>query len=394
MKKAKFGLLIAVAVIVCVLPLSAKAFMNKAEDSVYIPKEQTVSGSLFAAGSSITVDGKVQGDVFCAGQSIVINGIVDGDVFCAGQSVTINGSVGGSVRAAGNSIAINGKVSRNVMAAGANVTLSPEATVGWDMQFASAFSEIRGKVGRDVDGAGASATISGNVGRNVFLLMDDNRMNKENKEDVKASPIITSTATIGGNVSYRSRTEAQIEKGSMIKGETSRLAMKDVIDRRDAKNAAKGGLAVFSLIGLFSSLIIGLVFVSWLKRPAREITDIIVAKPWPSIGWGLIVAIVAPIAAFIVCIPIIGFALGLIILAAWLLAMYLGDIVFGVAFGRWLLKKFAPNKVESATLVWPMVLGIVVSSIIFMIPVIGWLACMVATLWGMGAIWQYGKAKS
>ncbi len=387
MTKTRLGLfaLLAVALI---LPLSAKAMMVKAEDSVYVPKDQVVASSLYAAGSSITIDGKIQGDLVCAGQSITVNGTVDGDVLCVGQSIIINGNVGGSVRGAGNSITIAGKVARNVTVAGANVTVNPDATIGWDLSFASAFADLRGKIGRDVDGAGAAATIAGTIGRNVYLLLDDNR-SKENNP--RPSLTVSSTAKLNGNLTYRAKSDAAIEEGSAIKGEVKKEDYKafNKNERRDSKNGWAWGM----LFGIFSSLIIGLVFVGWLKRPAREITDIMHAKPWPSIGWGLIVSIVAPIAAFIVCITIIGLPLGIIMFAAWLLSLCIGSIVFGVMFGRWLMKKFdkAP---EQPSLMWPMVIGIVVSSIIFTIPVLGWLLCMIATLWGIGGIWQYARAKS
>jgi len=382
---------LSILALVLVLPFSAHAFMNKAEDSVYIAKDQTVSGTLFAAGSSITVDGKVQGDVICAGQSIVINGTVDGDVMCAGQSITINGTVGGSVRSAGNAIVIAGKVSRNVMVAGASVTLSPNASVGWDMQFASASADIRGKVGRDVDGAGASTTIAGTIGRNVFLILNDNRSTKIKNSN--SSPIITSTAKIGGNLWYRSNTDANIEKGSTIGGTVSKFAMTTPIKQDTNKNTA-GAWILFALISIFSSLIVGLVFVSWLKRPAKEMTDIITTKVWPSIGWGLIVTILTPIIAFIILITIIGAPLALILFVAWLFALYLSHIIFGVALGRWLMKKFAPNKTESPSLLWPMVLGIIVTTLLCSIPILGFFFCVVIMFWTIGGIWIYAKAKS
>ncbi len=387
MTKTRLGLfaLLAVALI---LPFSAKAMTVKSEDSVYVPKDQVVASSLYAAGSSITIDGKVQGDLVCAGQSITVNGIVDGDVLCAGQSITINGSVGGSVRGAGNSITIAGKVARNVTVAGANVTVNPDATIGWDLSFASAFADLRGKIGRDVDGAGASTTIAGAIGRNVYLLLDDNR-SKENNP--RPSLTVSSTAKVNGNITYRAMSDAAIEEGSAIKGEVKKEDYKvfNKNERRDANN----GWAWGALFGIFSSLIIGLVFIGWLKRPAREMTDIMLAKPWPSIGWGLIVSIVAPIATFIVCVTIIGLPLGLIMLAAWLLSLFIGHIIFAVALGRWLMKKFG-KALEQPTLMWPMVIGVVATSILIAIPVIGMLICMIATLWGIGGIWQYARAKS
>jgi cytoskeletal protein CcmA (bactofilin family) len=144
----------------------AKALMVQNKESLYVAKDEVISSSYVAAGSTITIDGKIQGDVICAGRSIIINGFVDGDVLCLGQTITINGEVRGSVRAIGSSVVINGKVARNVTVAGSDVGLGSKGEVGWDMMFASAYSDIRGAVKRDIDGAGAIMTIGGLVGRN------------------------------------------------------------------------------------------------------------------------------------------------------------------------------------------------------------------------------------
>ncbi|MCX6792430.1 MAG: polymer-forming cytoskeletal protein [Candidatus Falkowbacteria bacterium] len=394
MSKTRISFLIGLAALamVLVIPLSAKAIMFKADDSTYIAKDQVVSGSLFAAGSSITVDGKVQGDLICAGQSITVNGTVDGDVICAGQSITINGNVGGTVRAAGNSIVIAGKVSRNVMAAGASVSLAPNAQIGWDLQFASAMTEIRGKVNRDVDGAGANTIIAGNVGRNVYLMLDDNRQNE--KDNQGPTLTVTKEAAINGSLTYHAKNDAKIEDGSSIKGSVEKKALN--FDKK--KTEDKGGMAIawlwYIVLSIFAAVAFGLVVVSLMPKTIEGLSDLMLAKPWPAIGWGFAVLFLTPFAVIILMITMIGLPIGLTLLALWILLMYPAKILVAIMLGRKITDKCRLLKRYKGSLIASMIFGIIVAWLIFSIPVIGWFLSFVAILWGMGGVWRYARLKA
>ncbi len=368
---------------------TAQALTLKTEDSNYVAKEEVIASSLYTAGSTITIDGKVQGDVICAGQSVVINGVVDGDVICAAQSITINGAVNGSVRVAGNSIVINGKVARTVMAAGATVTLAPSASIGWDLLVGSANLEVRGTVGRDFDGAGSKVLIGGNIGRNVWLALDEGDSKKENKVADKSALTLTKDANVNGNLSYKGKRDATIEEGAVIKGTVTR----DETIMGSSKESSSKNLWG-KLISIFSALIVGLLLTTWLRRPMVEMTNRFLVEPWKAMGWGLVVLILAPIISIILMVTIIGIPLGLLLLAAWLMSLYISGVISGVAIGRFLMKKFRKPEAPEASLFWCMVVGVAFLWIISSLPVVGWLICLLSLLWGLGSIWQYGRAKS
>ena len=357
-----------------IIPISAKAFAVKTGDSIYVAKDQIIEGNLYAAGLSITVDGTVTGDVICAGQTVNINGTVEGDVICAGQSVNINGAVNGSVRVAGNSININGQIARNVMAFGAAVNLGAEASVGWDMLIGAATGEIRGKVGRDLYGGVASATIAGEIGKDVRLKID-------NKKSDKSGLIIMDGAIIGGSVVYTDRTEASIASSAVIAGEITHNLPKV---RKEKTITAWGWGRLYSI---FSALVVGLVLISLWHKQIKKLTDKMLDKVGPSIGWGVIVMFLTPIIAILLLITLIGMPLAFILIGVWLIALFISKILVGILIGRELLKRFWEKKKDSLLLA--MVIGIVITWIIFSLPVIGWLLCLVAMWWGVGGIWLY-----
>ncbi len=371
MPKTKLLIIICFTLLL-IIPISAKAFAVKTGDSVYIAKDQIIEGNLYAAGSSITVDGTVTGDVICAGQTVNINGTVEGDVICAGQSVNINGAVNGSVRVVGNSININGQVARNVMAFGAAVNLGTEANVGWDMLIGAATGEIRGKVGRDLYGGVASATIAGEIGKDVRLKIDNQKSNK-------SGLIIMDEAIIGGNIIYTDKAEALIASGAVIAGEITHNLPKV---RKERTITAWG-----RLYSIFSALVVGLVLISLWHKQIKKLTDKMLDKVGPSIGWGVIIMFLAPIIAILLLITLIGMPLAFILIGVWLIALFISKILVGILIGRGLLKRFWEKKKDS--LILAMVIGIVIAWIIFSLPIVGWLLCLVAMWWGLGGIWLY-----
>lgn len=371
-----------------ILPVSASAFATKTGDIIYVGKDEVVEGNFYAAGSSITVDGKVTGDVICAGQTININGTVEGDVICAGQTIGINGPVNGNVRAAGNTININSAVGKNVMAFGAAVIVGANGSVGWDMLLAGAVGEIRGKIGRDLHGALASAVISGEVAGNVKLQIDD-RIQKEKKgisvnNESKLS--ITDTAKIGGVVSYTAANDANIAAGAFIAGKITKSEPKI---RNGAKNDFKALWGLFGLYSIFSALVIGLVLISLWRDEIKKITDKMMEKTGPSIGWGIIVMLLTPIIAVLLLVTLIGIPLAGLLMLFWLIALWLSKIIVGIMVGRQLLEKLWKDKKDS--MIWAMIIGIVITQIIFSIPLIGWPLCLMAAWWGLGGIYLFFK---
>jgi len=388
MKKTKFYIIFSISILF-ILPLTARAFAVKADNSVYIGQDEVVAGNLYAAGANIIVDGTVKGDVICAGQTININGQVEGDVICAGQTININGQVGGSIRAAGNSINVNSAVARNVQAFGASIILGKDAVVGWDMLIAGATGEIRGQVGGDLHGAAANIIIAGKVGRDVKLKVDENvkREKKGISQPEKASLIINKEAVIGGQVVYTSGKEALIDEGAAITGEVTRKLPK----AKDFKKKGFVGWAWGRLYSIFSALVIGLVLISLWRKQIIELTGKMLDKVGAAIGWGAIIMFLTPIIAILLMITLIGLPLAFILLGVWLIAILLSKIIVGILIGRSLIDKFWHKKKDS--LIWAMIIGIIIFYLILSLPIIGWLITLVAIWWGLGGIWFYCKQK-
>ncbi|MEI6597012.1 MAG: polymer-forming cytoskeletal protein, partial [bacterium] len=321
---------LATAVIFLLLPLTASAYSLKKGDAVYVPKDEIIEGNLYAVGSSLIIDGKVTGDVICAGQSININGEVAGDVICAGQSININGNIGGNLRVVGNTINFNGQVARNAMVIGTTAVTSASSTIGWDLLILGNIFELRGNVGRDLYGGAGKVNVAGKVGKNLDLSFGSQNNNDQ-------PLIIAGTAKIDGQLKYKSDKNAIVETGATIKGET--------IHNFPTVAAKKSNLADLGwwwgkLISIFSALIIGLVIISFWREQIIKITDLMLAKTGPALGWGILALLLTPIIIIILLITIIGIPLSLILSALWLIAMYVSKILVGILIGKSLINNY------------------------------------------------------
>ncbi|MDP2708882.1 MAG: hypothetical protein Q8O93_02425 [bacterium] len=364
----------ALALAMLLLPAAAFAYSLKSGDSIYLAKNEVVEGNLYAAGSSLNIEGRVTGDVICAGQSITISGEVEGDVICAGQTINVSGKVGGSLRAAGNSINLSGQVARNAMTFGATIITSASSSVGWGMLVAGNTLEMRGQVGRDLYGGAAKANIAGRINGDLDLNLGYN-----NNKDQHLT--IASTAIIGGDVKYKSNQDAAVKPGAAIAGE--------IIHNFPPTMVTKTNFARLSwwwgrLISIFSALVIGLVLISFWREQVIKITDLMLKKVGPSLGWGILTLLLTPIIAIMLLVTIIGIPLSLIALSLWLIAIYISKILAGILIGRGLLNNFWLSQKDS--LIMAMIAGIIISWLIFALPFVGWILSLLAILWGLGGI--------
>lgn len=366
--------ILTICFIVLLLPLAASAFSVKRGDSIYVPKDETVEGNLYAAGSNLTIEGKVTGDVICAGQSITISGQIDGDVICAGQSINISGNIDGNMRLVGNTINFSGQTARNAMVLGAAIVTSASSSIGWDLLILGNIFELRGDVGRDLYGSAAKISLAGQIGKNINL-------NFGSRNNNASSLVITGTAKINGDVKYTSSKDAVIENNAIIKGK--------VIHNLPTIAAKKSNfINLFwwwgNLVALFSALVIGLVIISFWRELVIKTTDSMLSKAGASLGWGVLALLLTPLIAIILLITIIGIPLSLILAALWLIALYISKILVGILVGRSLLNRLMPKQKDS--LILGMIIGMVIIYLVFSLPFIGQIMSLLAALWGLGGI--------
>lgn len=349
----------------------AQAVEVKSGDRIEVAKRKTLDDDLLAAGNQVIVNGSVNGDVTAVGSTVTISGPVEDSVLLAGATVNVSGNVGNDAWLAGSQINLSSTVEDNAYLAGSMVTVTDEAQVGRDLLIGGASVDVMGDVGRDLRVGGSSVTISGTVGRNARIR----------------APNITvaESAVINGNLYYPRDARADIAEGATIRGrviETSPL--------RDRERRPSVWSAVLGWFGwLIASIVFGLVVVALFPFFTHQTADTLLAMPWASLGIGFVAFIIIPAAAIILMITIIGIPLGLVLLLIYPVLLFVGYVMAAVVVGQLLLRRFRPS---ITSLLACVALGLLVFSVVGLIPVLGGLVLFLAMLTGFGALliswWQ------
>jgi uncharacterized membrane protein len=109
------------------------------------------------------------------------------------------------------------------------------------------------------------------------------------------------------------------------------------------------------------------------------------AEPWTQLGRGTILIIVLPVASIVLLATIFGAPLGLLGLIAFAAVVVLGSIMAPIVLGSivsaWIFKT------EASSVTWKSILfGVLLYTVLSLLPFIGWLAKAVIFLLTIGAM--------
>jgi len=339
-----------------------------------ILKRQPITHDFYGAAEMVLISGRVSGDVVVAGQRLSIDGPVTEDVIAAGEIVTINGNVGDDIRAAGRLVSVNGEVGDHMVAAGETVTLGPQSKISNWASLAGRRVEVFGQVGKVLKIAAEEVIIAGELMDEVNIMADEVQ--------------ILADAVIHGPLRVQSPNPPEIATGARILGGVEHLPMPEVDYAPVLKVIALAGLVV--IVGLIlTGLVYFLMFPRFSVATARQIEQ----NPLITLGLGFVVLLLAPLVIVLLLSTGVGYLLGVVLAAAYLLMVIAGGMtgviyVSDVTLRRLFNKEAASKGVMVATLIGAFVL----LGLVQIIPFIGSLVVLLLTVMGIGALkyqfWQ------
>ena len=391
MTKTSVKALLLTAVISLVLPLATLA--NVKDDRVFIKvaPDQTIDGNYYAVGTNISMEGHVTGDLICAAESVEVKGEVDGDVICAAQTLIISGKIHGSVRSIGSVVSVENVVDRNLMIASGDLIIGPKAQIGMDTLFWSARVNHLGSINGSMRGRAYQVFMAGKVSENVNFIFEDLYADRYYKPLV-----MQERARIGGNLNYRSSFDASFASRKSIMGKVT----KEESNTAGALAMTIAKIWIWSrIIAIFGALLIGLFLVKAWRKPVMALCDMMVAQPFPSIGWGAFVTSLVPLLAFFLAMTIIGLPVSFILMSFWLGAIMLAKPVAAIMFGYVMMGRYkhkisnrkARKEIDAMNPTYVMALGVIVTYAFMSIPLIGFLVSVLLTSWVIGAAWLLVK---
>ncbi len=358
----------AVALVFGLIPLQVQAADLRQGPSLVIGATETIDDDLYAAGGTVDVEATVNGSVIAGGGTVTIGGTVNRDVLVGGGTVNITGDVKGSIRAAGGNLTISGPVAGDVVVTGGMVTLQSRAGVGRDVLLGAGSTTIAGPVTRNVRAGGGDLTINAAVGGDVQANVNTLHLGNG--------------AAIQGKVTYRSDNQATVDSGAKVQGGLERQA-------REASQPPIGVRILRILFGWLRALVglfaLGLILVLVVPGLSQRTVATLQASPWASLGLGVLLLIVVPIVALLVFVGGIivgGWWLGVFLLVAYALALLIGYARAGLLTGDWIVRRLNWSGLHP---VWPLLVGLVILTLIGLIPILGGIVSFIVALLGFGA---------
>lgn len=334
--------------------------------SIIFDRDETVTEDILAAGNRIEVMSAVRGDVTAAGRSVSVSGSVTDSVLLAGENVSATGRIGNDAWMAGSRVILGGPVSDNAYLAGSTVELSSAARVESDLLAAGNQVNVLGDVGGSARIAGNNVVIGGTINEDVYVRANRLRL--------------LDGAVIRGDLHYTSANEAQIAPGAGVRGETVR----SLPERERARPMFWSG-ALWWIWSLIAAIIFGIVLLLLFPDRSREAAVTVRGSLGLSLGIGFLALIAVPVAIVIAFITVIGIPLGLAALAVYLVLLYVANIIAALALGGWIVARVSSGRATPHR-IWSMILGLVVLSIIGLIPILGGLILLLALLAGLGGL--------
>ncbi|MDD3927249.1 MAG: hypothetical protein PHT33_11395, partial [bacterium] len=323
---------------------------------------------VYISGGTVLIDGTVNGDLVVAGGTVNVNGPVTQDVIAAGGTVTVNGRAGDDIRVAGGTVNINSPVRDDLVVAGGTVTVSG-AGIGGDVLVWGGNTNLSAPVTGNVMGSVGNLAIYSRIGGSVNV----------NTSMLTLGP----GAVVAGDLIYTSSKEATINPNARVTGQIRRNQPPQ--PRQDGRrDGGIGGLLLFLLWSALATIVTGLVLVYLFPRFSSGVVEITWRRFWRSLGIGFLVLVVTPIAAIILLMTVIGIPLGLILLAGWMITLYLAK-VFAAIFLGWLVLYLLRNR-RATSLIWALLLGAFLYELIQLIPIVGWIFLFGLFLASLGAL--------
>jgi hypothetical protein len=350
--------------------------------------EGTVEGSVYLVGGQLDVFGIVGGDLHFGGPVLHLHSgaeLENGDLFGLTLSTISEDSIGGSIVAAGYELVLNGNVGRDVNFWGSSLTIDGEiggdvdASVG-DPQ-SGGVAELRALLtttGVDLTNPGLYVTEQGMVtGQLTYTGPVEAEILAELPNDPVFEQVITQT-DLTAITDTRSASQNLGVYLSVVFYEFTTLGLIGIIALVAAPRALQAPIptlrfrplpslgvgliafilswAVILVILLLSALIVGL----FLLLQLRDLT------------------LISAVLFAVFDLSTMGFY--------FFVAFFITRVIVALALGRFIIRRLFGSDTSPRALIASLLLGITVLALFASLPVVGWLVNALALFLGLGAI--------
>lgn len=359
------------AILLFCLAIAAAASTARADDS----KIFRIGADVFAAGSEVAAGGTGTGNLFLAGETAEITGPITGNAHLAGRRLTAGAEVGGDLYALGLRVKVAAPVAGDVTAAAALVSV--DAAVGGNLRATGRRVSVSAPVSGYALIAGERLTLDGAIAGDAVLA----------GEHISFGP----NARVGGKLTLFAEDPQAVTVPESV-------APAARIERRAAEDfhaeAAARALPV-SRFSLVLGFLGGVVFLAAMativaalapEGMARLRHEVLV-RPGRAIWFGFLGLSVPIGGAVLLALTLVGLIASPALILGAVILGFTGYVVGVYALGVALLG--ALGRPEPAILrerALAALTGALVTALVLLIPLFGWLFGFGLTLLGVGAV--------
>jgi len=364
------GLLYRILLTLCLTGLSADfsaaSDFRHGDEDISVAREDTIKDDLYVFGNYSEVRGTIEGDLtgFC--YDISSNGNILGNANLFAYSIDFIGKIDRSARLIGYKVRMNGPVMGNLVAVGNDVRLGAKSFIGRDLTYSANNIRIEGIITGNVSGKSAKTVISAAIDGDVKIETDQ--------------LIITSPTVIKGELNYISPNEAILDKDVKIEGKIN-WDDKSAIPGEDS-DSSRIGSSIFKFVFFLMSLITGLVLILLFRNHLNESVLQFETNFWNSFAIGCISFLGLTFGAVIPAVLIIGIPIAFMMFCLGSILFYIGKIYVGIALTRYLYGLI--NHESRLPMGVELLIGLIVLTVLFEIPVLGWIIYVGTFLLGTG----------
>lgn len=332
----------------------------KAADTVII--DEVIKDNLYLSGGEIAVNEIVRGDVVAAGGKLEFNNVITEDLMAAGGQIEVNNNVQGDARIAAGQVSVDATINKDLVILGGSINLRKGTLVNGDVSAFGGQIDIKGDYNGDLRASGGTVRIDAKIAGNVEIESENIKISKD--------------TVIDGNLTYTSDKELDIDP-SQVRGDIRRIEPK-------IKKVKAALPFPWKFISFGAWLILALICAALFPKFFEKTSSAIKKSFWKSTLMGLLILIVTPIALMIILITVIGIPIAVVGFMLYIVAVYLSKIITAHWLGSKLYRKGKYIK---------MILGVVILTILFWIPFIGWILKLGTILVALGSVTQIPKAR-
>lgn len=350
-----------------------------------------LGNDVYGAGGTMRIGNSLGDDVNVVGGEIVIDETVRGDVHVAGGTVEIDAPVDGDVRIVGGDVVINAAVAGDVLVAGGTIDLKEDANIGGDVLLLGGSLVTQGTIEGDLIARGEEVRMLGIVNGVGDIEANSIVLNGtiQQRSRLVAKGIRTGeSARIGGDLRYWSAAGLDEDFTPVVNGSVQYVPEWKMREHRDEGAAATLLAQVFSFFSLLTAIALMALLIFGTKTFFQATGKSLVARPGMSFLKGFLYFVVTPIGCVFLLMTVIGIPFAVIFFIGYLVSIYFAATFTAVvlAYALPAYRKKSKTKWNNWKLLGLSVLFYLGLMILWIIPVVGWIAAFIVICMAYGAI--------